>query len=262
MKRTGANMIKRILFAIALAALPWSAQAANELQLNTGETGRTEYVVISDQSGQAWNVTGTPAFSAYSTTRSNFVISATEVSGTGLYRASFPSTMAAGQRHWEWFLQAGGSPSHADDISLADGSGYWNRSTLGVNVVSGGGLSDTAFNDEEVPPIRTFKLKASNQSNEVLVGETTLKLTVGNSATFAFDFAADLPTNGRVESVDTVAIYSGTDGGATFGTTGREDSQGKVRITGVTAGTYVIQADVTYHNGDTRTGRGTLKVVQ
>jgi hypothetical protein len=128
MKRTGANMIKRILFAIALAALPLSAQAANELQLNLGETGKTVYVVVSDETGQTWKPASN-AFVAYTTTRSDFANAATESpSGTGLYRRSFPATV--GQRSWEWYLQVGGSPSHSDDIKIKEGSGYWGGSSF------------------------------------------------------------------------------------------------------------------------------------
>jgi lysophospholipase L1-like esterase len=151
--------------------------------------------------------------------------------------------------------------STADAILDRALSGHTTAGTVGNAIYGAGSVSTTSFNDEAVPPNRTWKLKPSNQSDEVLVGESTLKLTVGKAVTFAADFAVDLPTNGRVESVDTVAIFSGTDGGVTFGTSGREDSEAKVRITGVTAGTYVVQFDVTYDNGDTQTARVTLKVV-
>jgi hypothetical protein len=124
---------------------------------------------------------------------------------------------------------------------------------LAANIESG-------FNDETVPPLRTWKLKPS-PSLGVLVGEDVKGLTVGDDPTFAVDFAVDLPTNGQVRTVPAPTIYSGTAGGITFGTPGREDSQAKIRITGVTAGTYVIQfKNVLYDTGARRTARVTLKV--
>src|SRR4051812_22658040 len=115
-------MIKRFLFAPLLCLLfALRAIAANELQLNTGETGQTIYAVVWNESGQAWNGS---AFATYTSTRSTFAVSLAELgSGTGYYTGTFPG--AAGGRRWEYYLQAGGSPSQADDISLARGDGYW-----------------------------------------------------------------------------------------------------------------------------------------
>jgi len=105
---------------------------SNELHLNDASlTGSTLYVVVWNEAGQAW--TGA-AFATYTTTRADFDIAATEISGTGYWRVSFPGT--AGYRRWAWFLQAGGAPSHADDVKLVEGTGYWD----GTNVVAQGSL--------------------------------------------------------------------------------------------------------------------------
>lgn len=105
---------------------------ANELQFNDSAwTGSTLYVVVWNEAGQAWNGS---AFATYTTTRGDFDIAATEISGTGFWRTTFPGT--AGYRRWSWYLQAGGSPSHANDIKLLDGIAYWD----GTNLVSQGSL--------------------------------------------------------------------------------------------------------------------------
>jgi hypothetical protein len=101
---------------------------ANELALNSeAPTGSTLYVVVWNEAGQAWNGT---AFATYTTTRDTFDIVATEIAGTGFWQATFPGT--AGYRRWAFYLQAGGTPDHDDDIKLVEGTGYWD----GTNIVS------------------------------------------------------------------------------------------------------------------------------
>lgn len=130
------------------------------------------------------------------------------------------------------------------------------------NAPAGSGGSTSDFDDEEVPAERTWTLKPIK--GQPLTGDKTLTLAMGASPTFAVDFVNDLPTNGRVVSA-TFAIVSYTDGGAsggvTFGTPGREDSQAKVRITGVTPGTYVLKCDVVYDTGEPQTSRVVLSLV-
>jgi hypothetical protein len=105
------------------------------------------------------------------------------------------------------------------------------------------------INDEPVPPGRTWIAKDLGAG---LVGELPVIGYVGTNSTYAVDFRNDLKANGRVQSVSAVSILSGTAGGITFGTPGREDSQAKVAINIVTAGTYFILCSVVYHNGDTQ----------
>jgi hypothetical protein len=99
---------------------------ANELQFtDEAITGSTLYVVVWNVAGQAWNGS---AFATYTSTRGTWDIAATEISGTGLWQATMPGT--AGFRRWAWYLQAGGSPSHASDVQVAIGNGYWDGSSI------------------------------------------------------------------------------------------------------------------------------------
>lgn len=100
---------------------------ANELQYNDAAlTGSTLYVVVWNSAGQAWNGT---TFATYTSTRSDFDVAATEISGTGFWQANFPGT--AGYRRWAWYLQDGGSPA-TTDVKLLEGTGYWD----GTNILS------------------------------------------------------------------------------------------------------------------------------
>lgn len=135
-------------------------------------------------------------------------------------------------------------------------------STAEAIQTGGGGSSTVTDSDfENVPTTRIWKL-ITNSSNE-LVGDKTLvlKITTGEK-TFAVDFANDLSVNGKITTVDSVTIDSGTADGIEFGTSGRERNLAKVRITGVTAGTYTIDCTVTDSEGNPHTGTVTLKVVE
>ncbi len=102
---------------------------ANELYYREeGLTGSTLYVVLWNEDGNAWNGS---AFAAYTTTRGDFDISSSENGATGYWLASMPA-VAAGNYRWAWYLRAGGSPSHDNDIELATGDGYWNGSDFGA----------------------------------------------------------------------------------------------------------------------------------
>lgn len=83
-----------------------------------------------------------------------------------------------------------------------------------------------------------------------LIGESSKYMQVGEAELFALDFYRDLPTNGRIDSIDAVSIKSGTGGGVTFSLAtedkaGVDKSQAKLKITAVTAGTYVLNVSVT-----------------
>jgi hypothetical protein len=77
------------------------------------------------------------------------------------------------------------------------------------------------------------------------VGDKTICITVGTVPKMAIDFRHALPHNGKINTVNTIAIQTGTAGGVTFGTTGRERTLAKVPITAVTAGTYTVRCKVT-----------------
>lgn len=116
----------------------------------------------------------------------------------------------------------------------------------------------TDIDGEKVSASRTFRLVRTDADG--LEAEVNRSLSLSKSATFAFDFSDDLPANGFVRTVGTPTIYVGTSGGVTFGDAGRYGAQAKVRITAVTAGTYTIACPVTYNDGSTAVGYGTLVV--
>ncbi len=152
-------------------------------------------------------------------------------------------------------VHSGSSPSTtAEDAILGEYELAWNGGSEVTNA-----LADGDF--ENVPPLRTWKLIANSSSE--LVGDKTLVLDNDTGEkTFAIDFAGDLAVNGKIRTVDSVAIATGTGGGITFGTSGRERNLAKIRITGVTAGTYTIACKVTDGEGNPHMGTVTLKVVE
>lgn len=166
------------------------------------------------------------------------LLSETETEAT----VSSYSTQSTGALVWD-----NGTLASADKLQQAGSGGI------------GGTLTDSDF--ENVPTTRTWKL-ITNSSNE-LVGDKTLVLDNDTGEkTFAIDFAVDLSANGKISTVDSVAIATGTADGVTFGTSGRERNLAKVRITGVTAGTYALTCKVTDGEGNPHTGTVTLKVVE
>lgn len=85
-------------------------------------------------------------------------------------------------------------------------------------------------------------------------------LTVGTSPKYAIDFRHVL-RGGYIREVNTIAIQTGTVGGVTFASTGRDHSLAKVNITGVTAGDYTIRCKITTNTLATIEGDVVLKVV-
>ncbi len=138
------------------------------------------------------------------------------------------------------------------------GKALSNADVATSSVSGGGGSSSTDFDDEPIVPANIWTLV---QKSDGWVGDRTITLTSGTTQKFAVDFRNALSVNVRVFDVDDVAIYSGTALGITFGTAGREDSQAKFDISGVTAGNYVIEVDVTDTSTGTHVGRVRLKVV-
>lgn len=128
-----------------------------------------------------------------------------------------------------------------------------------VSEAGGGGGLTIPVNQVVVPNSRTWLLKATDDG---LKDEEPKTMRVGESKVFAIDFREDLPTNGRLSGVDTIAIESGTSGGVTFADSesdpGVDKTQAKVTITGVTAGTYEIECEVEYQAG---AGGGTARGV-
>jgi len=121
-----------LLIALLIAAPLW---AAGEIQLDNVDTGQTVYLVLKNQSGDALT-TGT-TFATYTTTRADFDQSLGEVGVTGLFTYNFPA-VTAGSYNWTIYQDSNddATPSHTDDISLATGSGFWNGTAFGADVVA------------------------------------------------------------------------------------------------------------------------------
>lgn len=103
---------------------------ANELILPPGSapTGSGVYALVFDSAGLAWNGS---AFATFTSTRADFDVAMTEVSGTGEFRGDMPGS--AGQRIVVYFLIAAGvgqAPSAANDIRLGTVIGYWDATSF------------------------------------------------------------------------------------------------------------------------------------
>jgi hypothetical protein len=123
------------------------------------------------------------------------------------------------------------------------------RIDAAVSSVSGGGGITIPVNQVPVPIDRTWILKATANG---LFGELPLIRVVGEEQLFAIDFRHDLPNNGRLISLDAISVVSGTEGGVLIDEEdqGVDRSQAKLKLSLVTAGTYIITAQVTYDDSD------------
>lgn len=130
-------------------------------------------------------------------------------------------------------------------------------SDLATSIGDIGTLSDP--NSEPVSADRTFVLSRGISG---LTAEISKSAIVGSNSLYAIDFRNDIAANDWITAVtNPPTLVSGTSGGVTFGTPGRDHSQVKVKIAAVTAGTYVIEFTATYHSGNTQKGRITFRVV-
>jgi hypothetical protein len=128
--------MKQIFALLLTLACACQVQAAGFIKLDDQAlTGQTLYVVISNTSDNALT-TGT-TFATYTVTRGDFDQALTEVGVTGKFSYTFPA-VAAGEYNWTVYQDANddSSPSHTDDIALAQGSGYWTGTQFGVAVVT------------------------------------------------------------------------------------------------------------------------------
>jgi hypothetical protein len=192
---------------------------ANELTYtDEGLTGSTLYVVVWNASSQAWDG---DSFATYTTTRGDFDIAATEISGTGLWQATMPGS--AGGRRWAWYLQAGGSPSHANDIQVGIGDGYWDGSNIGstatvgeeqieeivdgvvAGVGSGGGSGGPFLND---PPGRAFTSKLGTRADGTAKVDRPCRVEAGESVVWAVDCSLVLRPGRNLDSM-TEPLMSG-----------------------------------------------------
>lgn len=120
------------------------------------------------------------------------------------------------------------------------------------------GASLTDIDQDPISSARTWTLVQTE--DEGLVGESVKSLRRGPATPFAVDFRNDMAVNQRIITVDSVSIASGTGGGITFGTAGRDRTLAKFAITAVTAGTYTIEVVVTTNDGAEFEGVVTLVV--
>jgi hypothetical protein len=86
-------------------------------------------------------------------------------------------------------------------------------------------------------------------------------IRVGSANLYGFEWRSVAAANRQIITVNSVAIASGTAGGITFGTPGRDNSIAKVRMTGVTAGDYTVSCNVTFYGGWSDTVIVPVKVV-
>jgi len=228
------------------------------------EPGMFLAVVFRDGEGQWWNVTG-QIFSTPNATGEHVGVAFPEsVDGSGQYG---PIDVPEGSRAYTIWVKPDDSALDFATAAIYDSGDVPPLYPEDAAELSAGSTASSDFDDEAVPPARTFKLVESSDDDEGLVGAEIKKMRVGESPKFAVDFGTDLTTNARISTVNTPTVISVdgsddfADGGITFGTTGREDSQAKVTITGVTAGEYVIEFKVLFVPGGWRTGRVTLNVL-
>lgn len=176
--------------------------------------------------------------------------------GTGLKGALYSvsdaaiiaSGLAVGTYNIRYLEGSASTPSATDAQWGYETATAWTGTTtaLALDVSVTGSLQDT--DQEPVPENRRVRLV--HTASLGLRGEEPISIRVGSpEETLAVDFTEDLPVNGRIATVNTVAIESGTAGGLTFGTSGRDHADAKIRVLALTAGTYEVSVNVTYIEG-------------
>lgn len=208
--------------------------------------------VIHEQgdSGQAWNQADT-ALDAFDQDWADYYLTPADLrAGHTVRYITIPSSLPAGLYYLR--IYAGATP-----LETAMPASVIAFNWDGTKLATGSG---SPVSQASVPDSRTFKLVRKTTGG--LVGEASRQMQIGENLLFAFDFYNDLPTNGRVQSFDAIAIKTGTAGGVTFDTANmdRDKTQAKVKIAGVTAGTYVLNLQVTYESGDSVEADVTLVV--
>lgn len=85
-----------------------------KMQYNPGTTGLAIYAVVFNSAGQAWKPASS-AFTTYTTNRSDFVVTLSEIGITGFYGPTSVPGIGP-NRLWYIYQQAGGSPAHTDTL--------------------------------------------------------------------------------------------------------------------------------------------------
>jgi hypothetical protein len=255
--------MKRFVIALLFALTPLAAHAANEVVFNFNTTGSTLYFVDFNANGQAWDTTGTPAYETYTTARGDYDIALTEVSGTGLYRGSLPSS--AGLHRYTIYLQAGGSPSATDDVAIAEGDVYFDLTDLGDAAIAdalSGIDGGTVISPVVVDKNHTWmfanpeRMTAANYVTEV----------IGFDGVLAMDFSEALKERqATILSVATptvTALDAADDDEPAVSATTVSQSKKQVHMTfdadGSDAGSYTISVTVTTTDGYQITRKGRL----
>lgn len=148
-----------LLGLVLLLASP--LRAANEIQFDDAAlTGQTFYVVL--KTGTTALTTGT-TFATYTTTRGDFDQAMTEHGVTGLFTYSMPAVIP-GNYQWAIYMDAddNGTPSHTDDVPMAQGGDYWDGTKF-----SGELLASIESQTDDIPalnvdgPVEHAKVPAS-----------------------------------------------------------------------------------------------------
>lgn len=157
---------------------------------------------------------------------------------------------------------SGTTVKNATDINTKLGTPAGASIAEDISNIESGGSSGTP-SDIATEPVNTNRVFVLVPGTSGLRSESTKTITAGSPPnTYAVDFRNDAASNQKIYTVDSVAIVTGTSGGVTFGTAERDGgTQARVRITGVTAGNYVVRVSITYVGGASSRGDITIKVV-
>lgn len=124
-------------------------------------------------------------------------------------------------------------------------------------VIAGAAPND--LNIEAVPASRTFLLTPTTDG---FVSEDTKKIIAGTPGqTYAVDFRNVAAANQKIYSIDSVELVDGDEDGVTLTEAddcGREGTQAKLSIAGVTAGDYQVRVVVTFTGPAGPPGRGDI----
>lgn len=225
--------------ALLLALAPLSARAATRIEYWQTATGGTYYAYPVDQSLASWLT---------------YRAALTEGSGANVGRYSMSLNDANGTA---WVIFSGASQPASWDLWVASVDISDEVIQDAIDDIEGGGGAIIPVNQEVVPTSRKWVLV---ESDEGLVGELDRVLPVGDSKTFAVDFKVDLPTNGRLVSIDSIVVVDDDgvevvdEGGVEFAESepdrGVDKSEARFKITAAESGTYRIKIGVSSRSGD------------
>ncbi len=254
--------MKRLAILIALLfASP--LYGANEVVFNYGTTGLTLYFVDFNASGQAWDTTGTPAYETFTTTRGDYDIALTEVTGTGLYTGSLPAS--TGQHYWSIYLQAGGSPSATDDVLIGAGAGYYNGSALGdTAIISAVGSAAGTISPKDVDDEYKWRFTSKQKitADNIIVDTPS----PSGTKTYSMEFVKAMNAGQTISSVvsATVAGVDVSDTEPEIDTSAAAPNKREVHLTvddtAASLGDYVFTVTVLTTDSQTVTRKGKLRL--